>query len=381
MSTRTIVTAPDSSKWKGRRKGKDCAASDDRWPRRTRSIGCVLGCRRSAVPEKGGTSWPASIRLLALFALLVGLAGGARGRRPRQLPATSEGARMARNRTLSRRSFRGRGGHSAGPRDLLHGRDGRRCLEDGKRRCVWENVSDGFFGGSVGAVAVSEWDPNVVYVGLGEKTIRGNVSPGDGLWKSTDAGDTWTKLGLADSQHISRIRIHPKNPDLSTSLPWGICSGPTRRGEFIAASDGGETFEQVLFVNEHSGAVDLAMDPTNPRVLYASLWRVRRTPTASRAAARAPALWKSVDGGDSWDIAERQRRLPARRSASSALPSPRPTTTTSTRSSRRRKAACCVPATAAKPGRASARTAICASAPGTTRASTRTRPTRRACTS
>ena len=90
----------------------------------------------------------------------------------------------------------------------------------------WANVSDGYFGGSVGAVAVSEWDPNVVYAGLGEKTVRGNVSPGDGIWKSTDAGDTWSKIGLENTQHISRIRIHPKNPDLVYVAAMGHLFGP-----------------------------------------------------------------------------------------------------------------------------------------------------------
>ncbi len=90
----------------------------------------------------------------------------------------------------------------------------------------WTNVSDGYYGGSIGAVAVSEWDPNVVYVGGGEKTVRGNVSPGDGMWRSTDAGDTWNRIGLTDSQHISRIRIHPKDPDLVYAAVMGHLFGP-----------------------------------------------------------------------------------------------------------------------------------------------------------
>ncbi len=164
----------------------------------------------------------------------------------------------------------------------------------------WHNVSDGYFGGSVGAVAVSEWDPNVIYAGLGEKTVRGNVSPGDGLWKSVDAGDTWTKLGLEDTQHIARIRIHPKNPDVVYVAAMGHLFGPNDERGVYRSTDGGESWEKVLFVNENAGAVDLVMDPTNPRILYASTWRVRRTPYSLESGGEGSGLYKSADGGDSW---------------------------------------------------------------------------------
>ena len=131
----------------------------------------------------------------------------------------------------------------------------------------WANVSDGYYGGSVGAVAVSEWDPNVVYVGLGEKTVRGNVSPGDGMWKSTDAGDSWSRVGLEDSQHISRIRIHPRNPDLAYAAVMGHLFGPNEERGVYRTSDGGQNWERILHVSDEVGAVDLAMDPTNPRIL------------------------------------------------------------------------------------------------------------------
>ena len=143
---------------------------------------------------------------------------------------------------------------------------------------TWKNVSDGFFGGSIGAVAVSEWDPNVVYVGGGEKTVRGNVSHGDGMWKSTDAGKTWKHVGLDDSRHIPRVRIHPRNPDLVYAAVLGHLFGPNEERGVYRSKDGGKTWERVLFANENAGAVDLVLDPTNPRILYASTWRVRRTP-------------------------------------------------------------------------------------------------------
>jgi photosystem II stability/assembly factor-like uncharacterized protein len=171
-------------------------------------------------------------------------------------------------------------------------------------------VSDGYFGGSVGAVAVSEWDPNVVYVGLGEKTVRGNVSPGDGMWKSTDAGDTWSRIGLEDSQHISRIRIHPKNPDLAYAAVMGHLFGANEERGVYRTRDGGDSWEQILFVNDNAGAVDLVMDPTNPRILYASFWRIRRTPYSLESGGEGSGIWKSLDGGDSWTELTRNEGLP-----------------------------------------------------------------------
>jgi photosystem II stability/assembly factor-like uncharacterized protein len=166
----------------------------------------------------------------------------------------------------------------------------------------WHNVSDGYFGGSVGAVAVSEWDPNVVYVGLGEKTVRGNVSPGDGAWRSVDAGETWQRIGLEDAQHISRIRIHPKDPDLVYAAVMGHLFGPNEQRGVYRSADGGRSWQRVLGVSDEVGAVDLAMDPVNPRILYASFWRVRRTPYSLESGGEGSGLYKSVDGGDSWEL-------------------------------------------------------------------------------
>ena len=174
----------------------------------------------------------------------------------------------------------------------------------------WDNVSDGFFGGSIGAVAVSEWDPNVVYVGTGEKTVRGNVSHGDGMWKSSDAGRTWRHVGLGDSRHISRIRVHPKNPDLVYAAVMGHLFGPNAQRGVFRSGDGGETWQRVLFVSEDAGAVDLAMDPSNPRILYAATWRVRRTPWSLESGGAGSGLWKSTDGGDNWTEISGNEGLP-----------------------------------------------------------------------
>ena len=171
---------------------------------------------------------------------------------------------------------------------------------------TWENISDGYFGGSVGAVAVSLSNPNVLYVGGGEVTVRGNVSYGYGMWKSIDAGKTWQAKGLKDSRHIPRIRIHPNNPDWVYAAVMGdLYTSHEERGVF-RSKDGGETWERILFANADAGAVDLVMDPSNPRILYASTWRIRRTPYSLESGGEGSALWKSTDGGDTWtDISER----------------------------------------------------------------------------
>ncbi len=165
----------------------------------------------------------------------------------------------------------------------------------------WNNISDGFFGGSIGAVAVSEWDPNVIYVGGGEKTLRGNVSHGYGMWKSVDAGKTWKSIGLEDSRHIPRIRIHPRNPDLVYAAALGHLFGPSDERGVYRSQDGGETWERILFVSDEAGAVDLHMDPGNARILYAAMWNVDRTPYSLNSGGPGSSLWKSTDGGDTWN--------------------------------------------------------------------------------
>lgn len=174
----------------------------------------------------------------------------------------------------------------------------------------WTNISDGYFGGSIGAVAVSEYDQNVIYVGGGEKTVRGNVSYGYGMWKSQDAGKTWQQIGLKNSRHISRVRIHPKNPDLVYAAVMGDLFKPTQERGVYRSKDGGKTWQRVLFANENAGAVDLVMDPTNPRVLYASTWRIRRTPYSLESGGEGSDIWKSTDGGDTWNKLSDKKGLP-----------------------------------------------------------------------
>lgn len=174
----------------------------------------------------------------------------------------------------------------------------------------WENISDGYFGGSIGAVTVSESDNNVIYVGEGEVTIRGNVSDGRGIWKSVDAGDSWTHMGLPESRQIPRIRIHPNNPDLVYAAVLGnLYQSSNERGVY-RSKNGGKSWEKILFANENAGAIDLVMDPTNPRILYASTWNVRRTPYSLSSGGEGSALYKSKDGGESWELLSDKEGFP-----------------------------------------------------------------------
>jgi photosystem II stability/assembly factor-like uncharacterized protein len=175
---------------------------------------------------------------------------------------------------------------------------------------TWANISDGFFGGSIGAVAVSESDPNVIYVGGGEKTVRGNVSHGDGVWKSTDAGKTWKHVGLGDTHHIPRVRIHPKDPDLVYVAALGHLHGPNEERGVYRSRDGGKTWQRVLSAGNEAGAIDLILDPNNPRIVYASTWKVRRTPYSLESGGKGSGLWKSTDGGDTWKEITRAKGLP-----------------------------------------------------------------------
>lgn len=166
----------------------------------------------------------------------------------------------------------------------------------------WKNISDGFFKtGSVGAVAVSDSDPNVVYVGMGEHAPRGvSTSYGDGVYKSTDAGKTWIKLGLDLTRHIANIRIHPNNPDVVYVAAQGALHGPGQDRGVYKSTDGGANWKKVLYVDENTGCSDLSMDTKNPRILYAAMWDHRRLPWQVISGGKGSGLYKSVDGGETW---------------------------------------------------------------------------------
>jgi photosystem II stability/assembly factor-like uncharacterized protein len=164
----------------------------------------------------------------------------------------------------------------------------------------WSNISDGFFGGSIGAVAVAPSDLNVIYVGTGESTIRGNMSQGEGVWKSTDAGRSWSFAGLAESRTIPRIVVDQNDPDTAYAAVLGDVFAPSDMRGIYKTTDGAKTWRRVLFVNNQTGADDLSMDPTNPRILYASTWRVQRGPNFLSSGGVGSGLWKSIDRGETW---------------------------------------------------------------------------------
>ena len=165
---------------------------------------------------------------------------------------------------------------------------------------TYENISDGYFGGSIGSIAIAPSDSNVIYVGGGEVTVRGNVSSGNGVWKSLDAGKTWTFSGLPKSRHIPRIVIDSNNPDIVYAAVLGNIYRPTKERGVYKSVNGGKTWKKVLFVNEQAGAVEIQIDPTNSRILYASTWNLKRTPYSLNSGGPGSLLWKSNDSGNSW---------------------------------------------------------------------------------
>src|SRR5260370_10090280 len=176
---------------------------------------------------------------------------------------------------------------------------------------AWFPVTDGQIHSScVGAVADSESNPDVIYIGMGETELRGSIMQGDGVYKSADTGKTWKHIGLADTQAISRIRVHPTNPDLVYAAALGHPYGPNSERGVFRSTDGGATWKRILFRNDRSGAVDLSMDPNNPRVLYATIWDAYRTPWMLSSGGPASGFFKSTDGGDTWTEITRNPGLP-----------------------------------------------------------------------
>ncbi len=168
---------------------------------------------------------------------------------------------------------------------------------------TWKNISDGFFKvGSIGDIAVCESDPNVIYVGTGEHAVRGVMtSYGDGVYKSTDGGKTWKNIGLEKTRHISDVIVHPNNPDVVYVAAQGTVHGPSAERGIYKSVDGGATWKRTLFVDENTGASSLSIDYTNPRILYAATWQHRRYPWKVESGGPGCGLWKSTDGGETWN--------------------------------------------------------------------------------
>ena len=166
---------------------------------------------------------------------------------------------------------------------------------------TWQNISDGYFKtASVGAIAVSPSDPNVIFVGMGESTIRTDVSYGDGIYKSVDGGKTWTHMGLSDTRHIGKVRVHPRKPEVVYVAALGHAFGHNQERGVFRSTDGGASWEKVLYKSDKAGAVDLTFDPNRPDVLYASIWEVYRNFWELSSGGPDSGLWKSLDGGATW---------------------------------------------------------------------------------
>ena len=165
----------------------------------------------------------------------------------------------------------------------------------------WNNITDGQISvGSIGSIRVALSDPNVIYVGTGSADPRGNVSIGKGMYKSTDAGKTWNLIGLEKGGQIGRIEIHPQNPDVVFAAVLGNPFAYNSERGVFRSKDGGKNWERVLFVNDKTGAMDLVMDPNNPRILYAGMWQVQRKPWTLIDGGPDGGVYQSKDGGDTW---------------------------------------------------------------------------------
>jgi photosystem II stability/assembly factor-like uncharacterized protein len=177
---------------------------------------------------------------------------------------------------------------------------------------TWAPVTDGQIrSASVGAVAVSETSPDIVFIGMGETCIRGNIMSGDGIYKSVDAGKTWTHSGLAAAENIAKIRIHPTNPEIVYAAAFGKHGAPNAERGVFKSTDGGRTWRKVLYRNDRTGAVDLSIDVTNPNVIYASLWEAYRKEYNMASGGPGSGLFKSTDGGETWREITRNQGLPA----------------------------------------------------------------------
>jgi len=176
----------------------------------------------------------------------------------------------------------------------------------------WRCISDGYFNtAAVGALAVAEAEPNVIYAGTGEATIRIDVSHGDGVYKSTDAGRSWRHIGLDDTRHIGKIRVHPQDPDTVFVAALGHAFGRNQQRGIFRSTDGGETWQHVLFVSDKAGAVDLSIDPNNPLILYASIWEAYRNFHMMSSGGEDSGIWRSTDGGASWQNISSNKGLPS----------------------------------------------------------------------
>jgi photosystem II stability/assembly factor-like uncharacterized protein len=204
------------------------------------------------------------------------------------------------------------GASSARPNEFYFGATGGGLWKTTDAGNTWAPVTDGQINSSsVGAIAVSPSNPDILYIGMGECQLRGNVMQGDGLYKSTDAGKTWHHLGLAETRTVSRLRIHPTNPDIVYAAVLGDPTQPTVDRGVYRTTDGGRTWKKILYRDERSGAIDLTLDPNHPDTLYAALWETYRVPWRLWSGGPGSGLYKSTDGGETWTGLTRNPGFPA----------------------------------------------------------------------
>jgi photosystem II stability/assembly factor-like uncharacterized protein len=201
-------------------------------------------------------------------------------------------------------------GSAARPFEYWMGTTGGGVFKTTDGGITWTPMTDKYFGGTIGAIGVSESNPDIVYVGGGEFPIRGNVSHGDGVWKTTDAGKTWTFMGLGDTRQISRVRVHPKDPNIVYVAAQGHVFGPNPERGVFRSRDGGKSWQKILFRNDSTGAADLTIDPANPNVMYAGFWQAGRKPWQLISGGPGGGLFKSLNGGDTWTEITRNPGLP-----------------------------------------------------------------------
>ncbi|MFN2602824.1 MAG: glycosyl hydrolase [Gemmatimonadaceae bacterium] len=202
-------------------------------------------------------------------------------------------------------------GSSTRPNEYYFGATGGGLWKTTDGGLTWKPVTDGKIkSSSVSAVAVSESNPDIVYIGMGETEFRGNIMQGDGVYRSSDGGKTWTNVGLAGTQAIARVRIDPKNPDVVYVAALGHPYSPNSERGVYRTLNGGKSWQRVLFRNDSTGAVDLVVDPSNPKIIYAALWQVYRTPWGMSSGGAGSGLFRSTDGGDSWAELTREPGMP-----------------------------------------------------------------------
>jgi len=201
-------------------------------------------------------------------------------------------------------------GSAARPNEYYMGTTGGGVFKSSDGGLSWAAVTDKYFGGTIGAIAVSESNPDIVYVGTGEYPIRGNVSHGDGVYKTTDGGKTWRYAGLAETRQIARVRVHPKNPDVVYVAALGHAWAPNPHRGIFRSADGGATWKRILARNDSTGAIELVMDPAEPSTLYAGFWQAGRKPWLLVSGGAGSGIFKSTDGGEKWTELTRKPGLP-----------------------------------------------------------------------